>query len=114
MQASDVLNGEQEVPASLSPATARSSIEIGADRAVTGAIDTRNIEGTSAHIHEGSAGANGPILVTLGKASATRWFIPPRTTLTPAQYQSFKAGNLYLDVHSAGHPNGEIRAQLRP
>ena len=45
--------------------------------------------------------------------SATRWEVPPKTTLTPAQYESYRAGNLYVNVHSAGHVNGEIRAQLR-
>lgn len=111
---SDELNGGQEVPAINSPATAHSTIVVGSDRSVTGGLETRNIEGTSAHIHEGAAGTNGPVLVALSKSSGTQWSVPSGTTLTPAQYESFKAGNLYVNVHSAGHPNGEIRAQLRP
>ena len=31
-----------------------------------------------------------------------------------AQMQAFKAGNLYVNVHSAEHKGGEIRAQLTP
>jgi hypothetical protein len=111
---SDTLNGGQEVPAINSPATARSTIAVGTDRTVTGGVTTSNIEGVSTHIHEGAAGANGPVLVTLSKTSASQWEVPAGTTLTPAQYESFKAGNLYVNVHSAGHPNGEIRAQLHP
>ena len=34
--------------------------------------------------------------------------------LTDAQYDSFKAGNLYVNVHSAANKGGEIRAQLKP
>ena len=112
--ASYTLNGGQEVPAINSPATAHSTIKVGADRSVTGGVETSNIEGVSTHIHEGAAGANGPVLVTLSKSAANQWEVPPGTTLTPAQYESFKAGNLYVNVHSAGHPNGEIRAQLHP
>ena len=35
-------------------------------------------------------------------------------TLTDAQYEAFKAGNLYVNVHSDANKGGEIRGQLRP
>ena len=34
--------------------------------------------------------------------------------LTDAQYEAFKAGNLYVNVHSAANKGGEIRGQLKP
>ena len=34
--------------------------------------------------------------------------------LTDEQYASFKSGNLYVNVHTAEHKPGEIRAQLKP
>ena len=32
--------------------------------------------------------------------------------LSDAQYESFKAGNLYVNVYSAEHKSGEIRTHL--
>jgi hypothetical protein len=34
--------------------------------------------------------------------------------LSDAQLASFKAGNLYVNLHIAAHPDGEIRGQLKP
>ena len=34
--------------------------------------------------------------------------------LTSGQFDAYRAGNLNVNVHSAAHPNGEIRAQLKP
>jgi hypothetical protein len=37
-----------------------------------------------------------------------------RVMLTDEQFASFKAGNLYVNVHSAEHKPSEIRSQLKP
>ena len=34
------------------------------------------------------------------------------TVLTPAQLASLDAGELYVNIHSAANPTGEIRGQL--
>jgi hypothetical protein len=108
------LTGDQEVPANTSTATGSGTITIKADKTVTGTIKTTGIEGTVAHVHLAATGKNGPPIITLVKASDNEWKVPDDAKLTDDQYKSFKAGDLYVNVHSAAHPGGEIRAQLKP
>ncbi len=108
------LTGAQEVPAVDTAASATSSIVIGKDMSVTGAVETVGIDGTMAHIHQGAVGMNGPVVVTLEKTAANRWSVPANTRLTDAQYQTYKDGGFYVNVHSAAHKGGEIRLQLVP
>jgi CHRD domain len=89
-----VLSGAQEVPAVTTTATATSTIAIGADMSVTGAVETSGIDGTMAHIHQGAVGLNGPIVVTLERTAANRWSVPMDTMLTDDQYQAYLAGRL--------------------
>jgi hypothetical protein len=71
------------------------------------------MNGTAAHIHLGAPGQNGPVIITLQKSGDNAWVIPGNTELSSAQLDALRAGNLYVNVHSAAHPNGEIRAQLK-
>jgi CHRD domain len=111
---STLLTGAQEVPAVPSDASAISTISVAADMTMSGNVDTMGIESTMAHIQLGAVGINGPIVVTLAQVSATRWSVPAGTKLSEAQYQSYKAGNLYVNVHSVAYNSGEIRLQLSP
>ena len=109
-----ILTGDQEVPAVATAAKGTGKITIAPDKSVSGTITTTGIMGTVAHIHEGAPGKNGPPIITLEKGADGSWSVPSGSKLTDAQYESFKAGNLYVNVHSDGHKGGEIRAQLKP
>ncbi|HJV01234.1 MAG TPA: CHRD domain-containing protein [Burkholderiaceae bacterium] len=106
------LDGSHEVPPVNTTATAMGTITVSADKSVRGSITTTGIDARSAHIHEGAPGVNGPVIIPLEKIADNTWAVPAGAMLTDAQYASYMAGNLYVNVHSAAYPNGEIRAQL--
>jgi hypothetical protein len=108
------LTGDQEVPPVTTSATGVGTISIKNDKSVAGSVTTTGIEGTVAHIHLAAPGKNGPPIITLVKTGDHGWTVPEGSKLTDEQYQSFKNGDLYVNVHSAAHPGGEIRAQLKP
>jgi hypothetical protein len=109
-----VLTGEQEVPPVATAARGTGTLTIAADHSISGTITTSGIAGTMAHIHEGALGKNGPVIIPLEKGADGKWSVPAGVKLTDAQYKSFAAGDLYVNVHSDAHKGGEIRAQLKP
>jgi hypothetical protein len=105
------LEGSHEVPAVTTEAAGTGTISVADDGTITGSVSTTGVQGTMAHVHTGAEGANGPPIITLTKAGDT-YTIPANTKLTEAQQEALDKGELYINVHSAAHPNGEIRAQL--
>jgi CHRD domain len=107
------LSGDQEVPPVTTAAKGSGTITVGMDGAVSGSITTTGIAATAAHIHEAPAGKNGSVIVPFVK-TGDAWGPAAGAKLTDAQMASLKAGNLYVNVHSAANPGGEIRGQLKP
>lgn len=113
--AADVkLSGAEEVPAVQTSATGEGKINVAPDKSVSGSINTRGVNGSAAHIHLGAAGKSGPVVITLDKIADTVWGVPDHAKLTDAQYKSYQAGDLYVNVHSVAHNDGEIRGQIKP
>ena len=106
------LNGSHEVPPVNTTATGNGTITVSADKSVSGSVMTTGIDALSAHIHEGAAGTNGPVIIPLAKTADNTWAVPAGAMLTDGQYASYMSGNLYVNVHSAAYPGGEIRSQL--
>lgn len=107
------LSGREEVPPVNTSGTGTGRISVASDGSVSGSVTTTGVKGTAAHIHIGRAGQNGPVIVPLNKSGDT-YTVPSGSKLTPAQLEAYREGNLYVNVHSAAHPNGEVRAQLKP
>jgi len=106
------LKGGAEVPPVSTAATASGQITVQPGHEMIGSIKTTGLDPTMAHIHEAAAGKNGPPIITLTKTANDTFALPPDAKLTETQYSSYLAGDLYINVHSVQHPNGEIRAQL--
>lgn len=107
------LSGTQEVPPISVPGSGSGRFTIGEDGSVTGSVTTTGVAGTMAHIHMAARGTNGPVIVPLTKTGDT-YSAPAGAKLTDAQMQAFKAGNLYVNVHTDRNKGGEVRAQLQP
>ena len=108
------LGGDQEVPPVSTSAKGSGTVTIGDDMSVKGSVTTTGITSTAAHIHMGAAGKNGPVIVPMMKSGDNGWTFAPDAKLNADQMKAFKAGDLYVNVHSAAHPGGEIRGQLKP
>jgi hypothetical protein len=106
------LSGGNEVPPVTTSASGGGTISVADDGAVSGSVTTKGVSGTAAHIHIGAAGKNGPVVVPLTKDGDT-YKVPAGAKLNAEQLTAFKAGDLYVNVHSAANPNGEIRGQLK-
>jgi hypothetical protein len=107
------LSAQNEVPPAASTATGSGSVTVGSDCAVSANISVSGMTATAAHIHEGRAGANGPVLVPLTKSGDNAFVAAPGAKMTEAQCASYRAGNTYVNVHSDKFKGGEVRGQLK-
>jgi hypothetical protein len=111
------LTGGQEVPPTETGASALAELDIDlANGAVSGSLQAADMQPTAAHIHIGHAGANGPVVVPLQQdgGDPLRFEVPANASLSAAQLDTLMSGGLYLNVHSAAHPDGEVRGQILP
>ncbi|MBI3185365.1 MAG: CHRD domain-containing protein [Myxococcales bacterium] len=76
--------------------------------------DLREVQGSPGHIHEAPPGENGPIVMNLEVTSPDRrsGSFGLSATLNDQQVAAFNAGRFYVNLHTADHPGGELRAQL--
>lgn len=108
------LSGAQEVPPVTTSASGSALITVAADKSISGSVSVTGMEATMAHIHEAKmSNGSGPVIISLSRTGDNEWSIPADTKLTDDQIQSLKAGNLYVNVHSATFKSGEIRGQLK-
>jgi hypothetical protein len=77
------------------------------DNTVTYFLNNQGLIGTAAHIHDSS---NGAILFTL--SGGPDIYSGSTIALANDQISKLRAETLYVDVHTADFPNGEVRGQI--
>jgi hypothetical protein len=65
----------------------------------------------AAHIHQGPPGTDSPIVLDLGTGESP--IILDDEPISQGLTNAFLEGNLYVQVHSASHPAGELRGQIQ-
>ena len=107
------LNGLQEVPPSPSPGLGGASLILGVNGTLTvqGAFAGLTGPPTAAHVHLGPPGVSGGVVFPLTIAGPT---LSATYTPSAADLTNLRAGNWYVNIHTAAFGGGEIRGQLAP
>ncbi len=112
------LNGLGETPPNTSPGTGFGTVVLNAAQTqITVDLSWSGLTApaTALHIHgPGGAGTNAAVIFPFsGVPAATAGSIPEQTfAITPTQVGYLFSGYLYMNVHDANFPGGEIRGQL--
>jgi hypothetical protein len=106
------LKGASVMPPVTTAAKGKGKIIVFPNRMVSGSIHPSGLVATKAYIHVAAAGENGPPIIALNKTANGSFDVPDDARLTRAQYKSYMAGKLYVNVRSTRYPAGEIRAQV--
>jgi len=114
------LSGAQEVPPVASAGTGVGRIVIDtASRVIMGPVTFTGLSSATipgaGHIHLAAApGLNGAVIIPLvggGGVTAGRARVPP-TILSAARMRALRTNRLYINIHTANNPGGEIRGTI--
>ena len=110
------LDGRQEVPAVATAGSGQARVEVDAKGLMRWTVDYAGLSGpvTAAHVHgPAGPGQNAGVLIPLA-VSAGGAGSSGQVRITPEQLNQLDSGQWYVNLHTARHPAGEIRGQLRP
>ncbi len=125
------LSGAEEVPAAKTNGKGEATFRlVKGGEALAYKVTVEGLKDvTAAHIHQGKKGQNGPPVVNLfagpekkGKVSgvlaegtvpADKMFGPLTGKPIKALIDMIESGDAYVNVHTKGHPEGEIRGQIK-
>ena len=105
------LTGASEVPAVTTSATGSATLTYNGDTKMFTAVTTyTGLTPTMGHIHKAIAGTNGPVIFPF--TSLVSPITLTSSVLTDAQVKALFADSMYVNLHTAAYPGGEIRGQL--
>ena len=109
------LDGSQEVPPVMTAGTGMATVVLNKSTRVVTVCGTYSDLGsnqTLAHIHQAGAGAVGLPIVTLNGTGGQAGTFTGGGTLSQGQVDAMLSCGTYLNVHSQGFGNGEVRGQI--
>ena len=109
------LEGAQEVPPAAVPAQGLATITVSEDlKAMTihGVFSGLTGPAVAAHFHVGRPGVNGPVVLALNDLLVQGNRLVGTKPLSATLLRQILAGQIYLNVHTAAFPGGEIRGQV--
>src|ERR1700761_3291762 len=108
------LDGKSENPPTTSSGTGTADIDYdAASKKLSWKLTYSGLSGpaTAAHFHgPAEAGKNAGVAVAIPNATSSP--VEGSATLTDAQAADLLAGKLYVNIHTAANPGGEIRGQV--
>ncbi len=111
------LTGAQQTPSVSTTATAVSSVKVNTTfDTLTYNVATNGLSGaiTGAHFHLGAVGVSGAVAVDISSGISGNMIsgMITGTAVTTSFVNSMLSGGVYLNVHTAANPGGEIRGQV--
>ncbi|CAN7232803.1 autotransporter domain-containing protein [Phenylobacterium sp. LjRoot219] len=103
----------REVPPNNAPFSGNGFLVLNNAETSASVTATHNIPAnqlTGGHVHRGAAGVNGPIILPFPNPASPIGPIP--WAIPTADVANLKAGNLYMNIHTATFPGGVIRDQF--
>ncbi len=110
------LTGDQQVNDVITTATGTASL-LYTDAGLAYMVTVNGVTPTAAHFHMGGIGENGGVARTLtadfnGNTAMGIWTANDTEPLVDSLVVKLLTGGLYLNIHSAANPGGEIRGQV--
>lgn len=107
------LSAAEENPPTASTATGTGVLVLNnaETQSIVTATHTLGATATAGHIHRAAVGVNGPVVFPFPTPASP---VGPLTwIMSTSAVDSLKAGELYMNFHTAANPGGAIRGQLR-
>jgi DNA-binding beta-propeller fold protein YncE len=119
-QFSAKLSGSEEVPPTDSEASGAASFSV-KDNLISYNIEVSRMDVSGAHLHEGEKNTNGYIVADLAAGEKVEGSISSSDLTGPLEGKTLKdivelmeKGSIYVNLHSAIFPDGEIRGEVKP
>jgi hypothetical protein len=105
------VNGAQQVPANPSTATGTfAGTYSSVNKQLVYTVTYQGMTPTIAHIHTGGPGESGSVAIPFQNLASP---ITGTVTLTAEQADNLLSNRMYVNLHSAAYPSGELRGDIK-